>query len=730
MPLAKLARRAQFAAKTVSAIGLKRIALRIRYELAHRSGWLERRYPPSELTRWLPTSAQCRQLRQHAVDKGLFFAIDRPRLLSEYPRLFPDIRARLLGDADRIVAGEMEYFSHHWARFEPAGGWFRNPFTGQQVDSQSHWTHTAWDAPESGDLKFQLEPARFGWVYKLVRAYWYTRDEQYASAFWRLIDSWSAQNPPQAGPLWICGQESALRLLAMVFGLYGLESSAETTDERFARLTGMIAAHADRVLGTTVYARSQQNNHALSEGAGLLTAGLLLTAYPAAPTWRRIGRALLEEQVPLQVYQDGAYTQHSHNYHRVMLNVLTWAVRIGEQHGERLSARIYERLNQAASFLRQMLDPETGLAPNYGHNDGALILPLSVAPYGDLRPAVQAAAYAATQRLPLNAGDWNEDLLWLAGISVAERAQSREASPAQPMQSTPTEIESSQFATGGYCVLRGRQSWAMIRAAHYHDRPGQADQLHLDVWWRGVNVACDAGTYLYNGAPPWQNALAATEVHNTVTVDGHDQMTRGGRFLWLDWAQATRDVVRSPHAQLELFRGSHDGYQRLDPQLAHRREVLRIGESHWLVSDYLHGRATHRCRLHWLCPAFPFEWDDAAAQLLLETPAGPYAIRLGQIGGTAGSSLVVGDPHSIRGWRSRYYGDREPAISVALQTQANPTWFWTLLGPAGAQIDVTEQGVALITPTGRGDVTWSDGRIQAASWSGQQVDKLAVCPWP
>ena len=65
------------------------------------------------------------------------------------------------------------------------------------------------------------------------------------------------------------------------------------------------------------------------------------------------------------------------------------------------------------------------------------------------------------------------------------------------------------------------------------------DQLHFDLWWHGLNITQDAGIYLYNGEPPWDNPLVSTRVHNTITVDGLDQMTRGGRFLTLDWFPAS-----------------------------------------------------------------------------------------------------------------------------------------------------------------------------------------------
>ena len=59
--------------------------------------------------------------------------------------------------------------------------------------------------------------------------------------------------------------------------------------------------------------------------------------------------------------------------------------------------------------------------------------------------------------------------------------------------------------------------------------------LHVDVWWRGHNVAIDAGTFSYSEGGAAEQALTRTAAHNTVTVDGADQMDRYGRFLWFPW---------------------------------------------------------------------------------------------------------------------------------------------------------------------------------------------------
>ena len=128
-------------------------------------------------------------------------------------------------------------------------------------------------------------------------------------------------------------------------------------------------------------------------------------------------------------------------------------------------------------------------------------------------------------------------------------------------------------------VLRhtGLPSWAYLRAVRFSGRPGHADQLHLDLWWRGQNLAMDPGTYLYNAPAPWDNSLALSAVHNTLTINNRDQMTHAGRFLFVDRAQA--EVVEAETGRLTA---RHDGYRRMG--WVHQR-TLQIIPQGWLVID-------------------------------------------------------------------------------------------------------------------------------------------------
>ena len=94
-----------------------------------------------------------------------------------------------VSEAERILSGELKFFSHTYYQVGFPPDWHADPVSGLKLDSQKHWSEIS-DDPGM-DIKFVWEPSRFGMVYPLVRAYASTRDERYAEAFWELIRSWA-----------------------------------------------------------------------------------------------------------------------------------------------------------------------------------------------------------------------------------------------------------------------------------------------------------------------------------------------------------------------------------------------------------------------------------------------------------------------------------------------------------------------------------------------------------
>jgi asparagine synthase (glutamine-hydrolysing) len=568
-----------------------------------------------------------------------------------------DGAASIEAEAEAIRRGRFRYFFKEGGDLGIPPDWSLNPFHGGRAPNQAHWSSIPVHSGVFGDIKYIWEPGRFAAAYTLSRAYRATGDEAHAECFWQLVESWGIANPPNHGPHWRCGQEISLRLMAWAFALHVFKESPATTPDRFVRMLGMIAAQAHRVAGTTLYAHLQENNHSISEGAGLWTLGILFPMLAGAEAWRRKGRDILEKDAFRLLCEDGSFSQKSNNYHRLMLHDYLYCLRLGEVNGFTLDTGAVRRIGKAAVFLLNMMDPTSGWAPNTGGNDGALILPLNCCDYNDMRPVVAAVHYFFNKERIFDTGPWHEDLYWFYGPEALQKE------PCRP------RIEEMAASEGGFHTIRGDESWAMLRCGPNLQRPRDPDSLHLDLWWRGRNIAMDPGSYRYYDAPPWNNGLQSTRCHNTVSVDGVDQLERGPRFMWVGGHDA-RLLWRGRQRLLSCIEAEHDGYSRLAHPVRHRRAVLRAADVAWIVIDDLSGEEAHELELQWL-----ISWAERRADgpfQRLDYPEGSvWFLSLALEPEAPGHAISDWVEHpvesNVRGWCSRYYGVREPALSFRLR---------------------------------------------------------------
>jgi asparagine synthase (glutamine-hydrolysing) len=285
-------------------------------------------------------------------------------------------------------------------------------------------------------------------------------------------------------------------------------------------------------------------------------------------------------------------------------------------------------------------------------------------------------------------GPWDEDIFWLCGDSLT--AKSAKPAKGKINLSALSELRGKSFPDGGVYLLRGSNSKALIRCTDFTSRPSHADQLHVDLWIHGQNIAVDAGTYLYSGEGIWRNGLAHTSVHNTVTVDNKGQMTMVSRFTWTNWSKGK--VLK--HNE-NLWQGEHDGYKRVP----HKRTVMALGDDRWLVVDNLIANEPHHYALHWLLNDFPYEQKENS--VLLSLNGMKYKVQVGMTVGNGNFSLVRANPNSTRGWRSRYYGHKEPAISVMLETHQSQVTFWTFFGFESDSLELEGQLLKISTQNWR-----------------------------
>ena len=580
------------ARKTIQQLGLRPVILTGLYQLGVKSGIYRLLTPPkigiSPFHIPISTPDTIRSFSKEGWNNT-----PRQFLLEKYTESLHI----LITEAEEIISGKIRLFGN-----APTDLIFN------QHIPLKHWSQISVYDNEWQDIKFVWEPARFEWGYTLGRAYHYSREEKYAESFWKYTDLFLDNNPLNLGPNWISGQEIALRILAFSFALQIFQHSPHSTLERQARLLNSIKDHANRILPTMLYARGQNNNHLLSEAAGLYTAGVILSNLPVSKKWRKLGWGRFNSAILQQVQTDGAYIQHSINYHRLMLQLAVWVQMLAGKQCKIFPDAVHDRLSAASLWLNNHLDPISGSVPNLGHNDGSYLFPLSSSNYDDYRPIAQAASLAFLATPFCSCGPWDEFSQWM-GLS-----------------SDQTVLANSQQKkySSELCLVTS-ESWGSLRAVRFVNRPAHADQLHVDLWWKGHNVALDPGTYRYTAPKPWNNSLVSSVVHNTITINGKDQMARAGRFLWLDWAQSTR----LPNLDNEnRVTAEHDGYRNLE--IIHRRSLSYSNPTQWEIQDFILPKVNikneYQAALHWLLLDGP--WKINGSDIYLTYPFGSIKLNI------------------------------------------------------------------------------------------------------
>lgn len=632
------------------------------HRLLLKSGWMRTRLPVRQwsditLERILlpicPREPGAYADKRAAIAGQFFFPWGRPPDYATLEgRMDASQKARTTRIADDFCAGRFLYFSRMVGDLGEEVNWHLNPFTGVQADHEHHWSQVPDFADELGDIKLVWEPSRFAFVYWLVRAWLLTGEGRYVHEFWRLVESWMRANPPQVGVHWQSGQEVALRAMALCFGFYAFAGHPTMTRERIALTARLLHVHAERIAAFTGHAIRQNTNHALTEATGLLTIGLLWPELAGAERWAAVGRWMLEHTLAGQVARDGGYVQQSTNYHRLMLQTCCWAVRLAERNGVRLSTGFSDALGRATAFLLQLVEPATGRTPNYGANDGSLILPLDSCDYLDYRPALQLAAAVTGRGRPFGDGPWDEPVTWLFGDDVPAREAGADM--------TPT---TSSFDQSGYYTLRAHDTWCMVRCHSYTTRVGHVDPLHVDLWYRGENVLRDGGSYHYflPGEPDVERYFTSIGAHNTVRIDGQDPLDRVGRFMWLPWPRARcLQRARTDGPGRLSWEGEHYAYLRRPGRCVHQRRIEYDVAAGWRIIDRIEGAGRHHVVWCWRLPRGPWSLDAEQRRIVVRLTSASMELAI-RCSGRVKLDVHEGVTHpSQDGWESLYYGCREP----------------------------------------------------------------------
>lgn len=500
-------------------------------------------------------------------------------------------RATLKEGARRILSGKIQFFTGKWINLGNEYDWVTNPENGFRFDATKHWTRVDDFRTEQGDIKFVWEKSRFLYFYTIIRSDLANNSD--SSAFiWDEIVSWISHNPCNCGPNYKCSQEISIRVLNWIFALYWYKNSGSLSGLVFSAMVNAIHVQVQHVERNILFSRiAVRNNHAITEALCLFTVGLLFPWFPESRKWAKKGKKYLEEEGCFQIYDDGAYIQHSFNYQRVVIQLYTWALALAKLHKIEFCDQLIVRLKQCNEFLQTFVDPENGMVPNWGANDSALFFPLNSADARDYRPQINALAMLLNEPVPYGKEHIHlEDCSWFSGGG---------GSGVDATDGARNVYHKIGYPTGGYYSIRTAGAATFIRCARHVHRPFHADNLHVDIWWDHENIMRDAGTYKYNTERRFLQFFSGTSGHNSVTIDRFDQMDKWKRFIWYNWSQAI-DAVIEEQENFILFEGTIAAFQRLGIGITHRR-IVKVHRTMplWVINDIINFSRGHVYRQHW-----------------------------------------------------------------------------------------------------------------------------------
>lgn len=517
-------------------MGMKWFLFRLSYELKKRRGYFEKKN--AEITYKVKNADQTK------------FYYDRIGLINpEYNPVSID-----LAKADNAILGKIFSFSHEYLDYGVEGkiSWNYSPVTQAFASTDQEWNKIP-DFGALGDIKLVWEASRFPQVYFFIDAYAKAKEVKYANACLGQIEEWIDANPYPQGVNYKCGQEVTFRIFSWIVALEYFNDFIDKSLEK--KIVENIYTSLLRIdLNIGYAAKSVKNNHSISEASGLLLGGLLFPQFEESEILVQRGLKYLVEELAYQVYDDGSYIQSSFTYERLSLDVLSFVILVCQKVGLILPETVFREHRLMTEFLNSMMQ-ENGYLPNYGSNDGAYLFPVSDYEYRDFRPSLNFASAVNSRKI-----------LDKESLSILELFDCHYDGIDDPEKKT-------EFNDGGYYIQKNRDIFLYTRCHSYRDRPAQNDMLHLDVWYQGKNLFCDAGSFSYNTDKNFKNNFIGVPGHNTVMINETNQMEQVLNFGWSNWTKSKR-----LHFSTTEFEGEHYGYKKKF-DVVHRRKTVLDGNS-------------------------------------------------------------------------------------------------------------------------------------------------------
>ena len=435
-----------------------------------------------------------------------------------------------------------------------------------------------WDKAPNNDEEwiFMLNRHRY-WI-TLGQAYVLTKDEKYTKTFIRQLTHWIKNVRPVEGT-----EKTTWRTIeAGIRGenwikAYSYFSNSEYIDEETTRIfVESLKEHGEYLYSNYSDAR-KLSNWGVLESHGLLVIGLFLNDKELSEKYIQESLRRLEEQIGLQVMEDGMHWEQSPMYLNEVLHCYLDTINICKRNNIEIPNIILEKTKKLAYANLYMKKPNHKQICQSDSDDT------------DLRDMLTKAAYLFEDGV-LKFGSYEEidfESIWDLGYDSIKKYKGIKVK-------YPEYVSYGFEDSGNYYMRSGwseHDNYMYFHCGTLGSGQGHADLLHISVFANGEDYLIDPGRYTYIEGNEEREYLKSCKAHNTTIVDDEEFTKLNGSWSYNSVATPIKHPFISKDAY-DYLEGSHLGY--MSKGIFTNRSVIYIKPDIWVLVDRFYGEGTHK----------------------------------------------------------------------------------------------------------------------------------------